>query len=292
MIHALTIDVEDNHRIVARNLLGRDGPPTQAVVENTTRLLEHLRKRGVRATFFALGEVAATFPGLIRAISEDGHELGVHGYHHQEVHKLDVRAFRREVIDAKTLIEDTSGTRVRGHRAPTFSITPDTRWALDVLAEAGFAYDSSIFPIRSRRYGWPGLPLDIHEMHLNGDRRIIEAPLSVVTILGKRLPACGGGYLRHFPYRYTDWAMRRIQRTRPVIVYLHPYDIDTVPPPGWLQEALAAAGGPTKRYLALQQRNRHTVESKLLRLLESFRFAPLRDVIEQTIGSGPRGEPS
>ena len=292
MIHALTIDVEDNHRIVARNLLGRDGPPTEAVVENTTRLLGHLRNRGVRATFFTLGEVAATFPKLIRAIADDGHELGVHGYHHQEVHKLDVQTFRREIAEAKALIEDISGTSVRGHRAPTFSIIPSTRWALDILAEAGFTYDSSIFPIRSRRYGWPGLPLDIHEIPLNGDRSIIEAPLSVVTVLGRRLPACGGGYLRHFPYRYTDWAMRRIERTRPAIVYLHPYDIDTLPPPDWLREALTAASGATKRYLALQQRNRHTVESKLLRLLEGFRFAPLHDVIEQTIGSGSRGEPS
>lgn len=293
MIHALTIDVEDNHRIVARNLVGKDGPPTEAVVRNTNRLLEHLRSRDVRGTFFVLGEVAATFSKLVRSIAEEGHELGAHGFYHHEVYKLTPEAFRKEVVDSKALIEDVSGTRVQGHRAPTFSITPDTRWALDVLAEEGFRYDSSIFPFRrNERYGWAGFPLDIHEMSLDGGRRIIEAPLPTVPLLWKRLPACGGGYIRHFPYWYTKWAIRRVARDRPAIVYLHPYDIDTAPTPKWLKEDLAAAGNPARFYLTHQRRNRHTVERKFVRLLESFRFAPLVDVIKQALGASSGGESS
>jgi polysaccharide deacetylase family protein (PEP-CTERM system associated) len=284
MIHALTIDVEDNHRIVARNLLGDDGPPTDAVVRNTTRLLGHLRTRNVRATFFVLGEVAATFPELVRAIVADGHELGAHGFHHYEVHRLTPERFGQEVRDAKAVLEDVSGARIQGHRAPTFSITPQTRWALDILAELGLRYDSSIFPFRrGQRYGWEGFPLDIHEMRLDHGRSIIEAPLPVVSIWGKRLPACGGGYLRHFPYWYTDWAMRRVQRDRPAIVYLHPYELDTSPTPAWLQAKLIAAGKPARFYLAHQGRNRRTVESKLVRLLGSFRFAPLIEIIEAVL---------
>ncbi len=286
MINALTIDVEDSHRIVARNLLGQQGPPSEAVVANTNRLLEHLRNRGVHATFFVLGEVGATFPELVRAIVNDGHELGVHGFHHMEVFRLTPEQFRREVGDAKSLLEDLSGTAIQGHRAPTFSITPQTHWALDILAEVGFKYDSSIFPFqKSEHYGWAGFPLDIHQMTLGNGRSIVEAPLPVVSFLRKRLPACGGGYLRHFPYWYTRWAMRRIQRERPAIAYLHPYDIDLVPAPAWLQEGRAAAGNPARSYLALQQRNRHTVEAKLLRLLHDFRFAPLGEVIDRVLES-------
>ena len=286
MINALTIDVEDNHRIIARNLLGQQGPPSEAVVANTNRLLEHLRNRGVRATFFVLGEVGATFPELVRTIVKDGHELGVHGFYHMEVFRLTPEQFRREVGDAKSLLEDLSGAAIQGHRAPTFSITPETRWALDVLAEVGFKYDSSIFPFqKSERYGWAGFPLGIHRMTLGNGRSIVEAPLPVVSFLRKRLPACGGGYLRHFPYWYTRWAMRRIQRERPAIAYLHPYDIDLAPAPAWLQEGRAAAGNPARSYLALQQRNRHTVEAKLLRLLNDFRFAPLGEVIDRVLES-------
>jgi polysaccharide deacetylase family protein (PEP-CTERM system associated) len=286
MINALTVDVEDNHRIVARNLLGNQGPPTEAVLASTSRLLQHFADRSVRGTFFVLGEVAASFPGLIRAITDQGHEVGVHGFYHHEVFKLTREQFRQEVSDTKSLIEDLSGAPVRGHRAPTFSITADTGWAFDVLVDVGFGYDSSILPVGTGRYGWAGFPLDIHEMTLDSGRSIIEAPLSTVTVLGRRLPACGGGYLRHFPYWYTEWAMRRIQRVRPAIVYVHPYEIDTSSTPTWLEAELAAAGNPARFYRAHQRRNRHTVEAKLLRLLDGFRFAPLVEIVDRRLGPG------
>ena len=288
MINALTIDVEDNHRIVARNLLHKHGPPTERVLRNTHRILDHLADGSVRGTFFVLGEVAETFPGLIRAIVDAGHELGVHGFHHYEIHRLTRERFREEVRDCKALLEDLSGMAIQGHRAPTFSITPQTRWALDILAEEGFKYDSSVFPFhRDERYGWADFPLDIHQMTLDNGRNIVEAPLPVVSILWKRLPACGGGYLRHFPYWYTRWAMSRVTRHRPAIVYLHPYDIDTAPPPDWLRKDLSTTGSRVRLYLSHQRRNRHTVERKLVRLLDTFSFAPLIEVIDQTLGSNP-----
>ncbi|MCP4589555.1 MAG: DUF3473 domain-containing protein [bacterium] len=285
MINALTVDVEDNHRIVARNMLGLEGPPEDAVVGNTHRLLELFRAHAVRGTFFVLGEIAAKFPELVRAIADEDHEIGVHGFYHMEVHRISAERFRREIGDAKALLEDLSGKAVRGHRAPSFSITPATRWALDILADLGLHYDSSIFPFKGRRYGWPGFPRDSHRMVLSEGRSIIEAPLSTVQVWGRRIPACGGGYLRYFPHWYTDWAIRHVQRERPAIVYMHPYDIDTRPPPAWLNDALRAGGNPARFYRTHQQWWRRTVESKLRRLLTRYQFAPLGEVIDRVLAA-------
>ncbi len=292
MIHAFTVDVEDYHNIIARDWLGRDGPPTRAVVENTGRFLRHLATRNRRATFFVLGEVAAAYPGLIRDIAAGGHELGVHGFYHRQVFKLTAESFRKEVVDAKKLIEDISGQPVRGHRAPAFSIMPDTAWALDVLAQAGFVYDSSIFPIAGRRYGWPGFREDIHEVTLTGGRTIIEAPMSTVTLFGKRLPACGGGYLRHFPGIVTTWALRRIEKLRPAIVYTHPYEIE-LPIGGLDTTGLSVTDARrVQRFHRLQLRNRATVERKLASLLDEFQFDTLWNVIQRAMGDGRKQVPA
>jgi polysaccharide deacetylase family protein (PEP-CTERM system associated) len=284
MINAFTIDVEDYHNILARDWLDRDGPPTGAVVHNTHRLLDLLAAHETRATFFLLGEVAEHHPQLIRDIAAAGHEVGVHGYYHRQLFKLTPDTFRREIRDAKARIEDLAGAPCLGHRAPAFSIRQDTQWGLDVLADAGFRYDSSIYPIRGRRYGWAGFPKHIHEMTTPNGRRIIEAPPATVTLFGVDLPACGGGYLRHFPYAVTRAFMRRIQRARPAIVYIHPYEIETTDRPldtaGLSRERAARA----LRFNRSQLRNRHTVGAKLERLLTEFEFAPLRDVIQQALG--------
>ncbi len=287
MINALTIDVEDAYNLAMRQRMGIDRPPTEAVVRTTNAVLELLAKHQVKATFFVLGEVAAAFPQLIKNIAGAGHEIGVHGYYHHKVFELTPDQFRRQVGDAKNCIEDTAQTAAMGHRAPAFSIIPESQWALETLAELGFKYDSSVFPIRGRRYGWPGFRPDIHEMTLPNGASIIEAPLSTVRVFGKALPACGGGYLRHFPYFLTRWAMRRIQRLRPAIVYLHPYDMDTnyhAAPQSYL-EALSSADKTVRKQQALQLRNRDTVERKLNRMLKEFYFAPLREVIAMVLGS-------
>lgn len=285
MIHALTIDVEDYHNVLGRDWLGRDGPPTEAVVRNTSRLLQRLADRSVKATFFVLGEVAESFPGLIREIHAAGHELGVHGYYHRQVFKLTPDEFRREVTGAKARIEDVVGNCVQGHRAPAFSIMRETAWALDVLAEAGFQYDSSVFPIAGRRYGWPGFPLDIHRVPLRDGRSIIEAPLSTVRVLGQRFPACGGGYLRHFPDFIGQWAMRRAGADRPAIVYLHPYEIESDCATELDTSRLdPSAAQRVRRFHRLQLRCRDTVEAKLLHLLRKFSFSPLAEVIHRALG--------
>lgn len=286
MIHALTIDVEDYHSVTARDWQKGDCRPTRAVVENTQRLLTCLADHGVRATFFMLGEVAETFPELVRGIAGAGHELGVHGFYHRQVFKLSPEGFRREVEPAKKLIEDLIGSAVDGHRAPAFSIMPQTSWALEALVDLGFRYDSSVFPIKGRRYGWPQFPLDIHEMQLSGGRTIVEAPMTPVVLFGKRLPACGGGYFRHFPAAYTHWALRRIGRERPAIVYLHPYEIETSCPAQLDASMLTAEETRIfHRMHAMQMRNRETVEPKLRAILSRHEFGPLREVIARALPS-------
>lgn len=280
MIHALTIDVEDYWSVFYRDRLGRpECRPTEAVVRNTETLLALFAAHDVQATFFILGEVAEAFPSLIRKISAAGHELGVHGFHHRQIFKLTPESLRAELSDARNRIEDAAGEPAPGHRAPAFSIRPDTQWGLQVIAELGFRYDSSISPARTSRYGWQNFPLDIHEMTLPDGQRLIEAPMSAVRIFGRWAPVCGGGYLRHFPYAYTRWAMRRIARTHPAIVYLHPYEIELDPAPADISAAIPAAPKDVRRFHKYQLRNRQTVTKKMQYLLKEFSFAPLGKII-------------
>jgi len=297
MINALTVDVEDYHNVLARDWLDVEASPTHAVVDNTNRLVELFSRYDTRATFFILGEVAESYPQLIRDIAAAGHELGVHGYRHRQIFKLTPEGFHQEISMAKSLVEDAAGVQVSGHRAPAFSITPDTRWALEVLADVGFRFDSSIFPSGRVHldapqslsrwplpHGWPGFRPDIHEITLDSGRTIIEVPMSTVSIAGCiPLPACGGGYLRHFPLAVTRWAIRRIQRRRPAVVYLHPYDIELTGKPPDTDRLGADQARRVRRYHRLQVRNRHTVEGKILRLLEEFRFATVGEVIRNVI---------
>jgi len=277
MIHALTIDVEDANNLFSRHRLGVDMGPTRRVVENTHRLLDLFSEHNTRATFFILGEVANAFPQLIRDIAAGRHELGVHGYYHTEVFKLTADGFRTEVHDAKARVEDIIGMKVQGHRAPAFSITPETPWAWEVLVEEGFTYDSSVFPFRGRRYGWPTSPIEPYQIQ-TASGRLLELPLSVVEVAGRRIPTAGGGYLRMFPLAWTRWTIRRIQKARPAVVYLHPYEYETEPrlvhyPPMPLRRGLRV-----RCYDWLRYRGRGTVWRKVQHLLDEFRFDTLRDV--------------
>lgn len=287
--HALTIDVEDFYSIAFRDWLGRQVYPSYAVVRNTQQLLNILEDCQANATFFVLGEVAEMFPFLIKQIAAAGHEIGVHGYMHRQFFRMERDEAYRELIDAKRLIEDITGRRILGHRAPAFSIRPDTAWALEVVSEAGFLYDSSIVPFAGRRYGWPGFRADIHQIDLPTGATLIEAPMPTIDILGKALPVCGGGYLRHFPYWITQWSMHRAGRRQPVIAYMHPYDLDLTPPPDNFQACLSTTDPKTKRFMSLQMRNRHTVESKLRRLLTEYRFISLKEVIDRALDSSWSG---
>lgn len=283
MLNVLTIDIEDYWSIFSRDWLGIDAEPTTAVLKNTEWFLETLERLNVKATVFVLGEVAKRFPRLIRKVAEAGHEIGSHGLYHKQIFKLNQEQFRSEIADSKKLLEDITSGSVSCYRAPAFSITPQTKWALGVLAEEGFAYDSSIFPIAGRRYGWPGFSKRICKLNLPGGRSIVEVPLSTVRILGKDWPVGGGGYLRHLPYGITRWALRHIQKQRPAVVYMHPYEIDTEPRALDAGELSYKEQKNAVRHHKMQLRNRNTVCQKVIKLLSEFQFGSIGQVLEETV---------
>jgi polysaccharide deacetylase family protein (PEP-CTERM system associated) len=282
MINAFTIDLEDYWSIFSRDWLGIETELSDAVVKNTEWFLEVLAQYDVKATFFILGEIAEKFPSLIRKIARDGHEIGSHGFSHKQIFRLTEEEFQREVADCKKLLEDITSSQIQGYRAPAFSITPQTKWALEILAQEGFKYDSSIYPISGRRYGWPGFSKGICKIDLPSGRSIVEVPMSTVSILGKNIPVAGGGYIRHFPYTVTRWAIRHICKRRPVVVYVHLYEIDTQSKSfsvGHLGEKDAKR---VFKFHRMQLRNRVTEKTKFINLLNDFEFTTIRRIIEDT----------
>ncbi len=274
ILNALSVDVEDYFQVSAFSdvVPYRDWGRFESRVErNTLRLLDLFDQRKAKATFFILGWVAERCPRLVREIALRGHEVGSHGYAHRTIDQCTPEEFRDEVRGAKRLLEDLSQAPVIGYRAPSFSITERTLWALEILAEEGFRYDSSIFPIRHDRYGMPAAPRFPHAIPF-GDRSLFEFPMSTVRPWGAfNLPVAGGGYLRLFPYRVTSWGIRRINQAerQPVMVYLHPWEIDPEQP--------RINGRSLARW-------RHTLNltktaGRLGRLLGEFRFAPVREVL-------------
>lgn len=275
-INALSIDVEDFHSRTCREFFDRDMSPTVAVVKNTEYFLEQLADHDTHATFFVLGEVAAKFPSLVRRIATAGHELGVHGHKHRMVHTLDTKSFLAEIEGPKKLIEDISGQAVHGHRAARFSITRRMSWALDVIGRAGFLYDSSIYPIRSSRYGDPSAPLEPFRVTTQQGYSLWELPPATLEYCGRRWPVCGGGYLRHFPYAVNKWALQMINRQRSAIIYMHPYEIEIGPTAGPDPNWSLATQVRYAMSVAQQLRNRSSVKAKLSNLLRDFSFATIR----------------
>jgi polysaccharide deacetylase family protein (PEP-CTERM system associated) len=269
----MTIDVEDYFQVSAFDrVVSRDAWESfpGRVVSNTRRLLRIFDDAGVKATFFVLGWVADRHPDLVAEIARGGHELASHGYGHRLVYDQTPGAFREDVRRAKRTIEDVSGQPVRGYRAPSYSITRRSLWALDVLVEEGYAYDASIFPIRHDRYGIPDAPRHAH-MLTGGAGRLMEAPPSTVRLGAMNLPVAGGGYFRLLPYRWTRWGIGRINRQegKPAIFYLHPWEIDPDQP-----RLPAGMLSRVRHY-----RNLHKTEGRLRRLLGDFRFGPLGPLV-------------
>jgi len=283
MINALSIDVEDYWSIFSRDWLHKDIEPSDAVVKNTEWFLQIFAQHNVKATFFILGEVAKKFPALIEKIAKGGHEIGAHGLTHKQIFKLTEEEFRREAGDCKKLLEDIISGPILGHRAPAFSIIPATKWAMEVLAEEGFKYDSSVYPISGKRYGWPGFSKDICKIELPSGHSIVEVPMSTVTVLGKTLPAAGGGYIRHFPYAVTKRVIKHIQKKRPVIVYMHPYEIETKTGTFDTKHLPYKERNRVIKFHKMQKRNRNTVNEKLIKLLSEFEFTTIGEVIEKTV---------
>jgi len=276
---AFTVDVEDGISLAMRDIFCVKSEQTNRVVSLTQRILSLLSDYDAKGTFFVLGQVAEKFPGLVKQIANEGHELGVHGYNHLQFFRMTPEQAFEELYRAKKIIEDISGCEVLGHRAPAFSITPETNWALDIIAEAGFTYDSSIMPIKGFRYGWPGFPKDIHKLTTPKGKDLIEVPLTSWNVLGRELPVCGGGYLRLFPYLFTRKAFEKIGIERPVITYIHPYELDTERYPDYYFEELAKSNFLKRNKMKSMWWNRKSVYGKLEKMLSEYQFSRVKDII-------------
>ena len=266
IVNAMSIDVEDYfHVSVFDGLVPRAkwDDMESRVVANTMRLLEIFREYRVRSTFFILGWVGERHPQLVAAIAGEGHEIASHGYAHRLIYDQTPAAFRDDVRRAKAILEDACGRPVVGYRAPSYSITPRSLWALDVLAEENYEYDSSIFPIRHDRYGIPVSARRPYSIERNG-RSLIEVPGSTTKVGPLNLPVAGGGYFRLLPYWWTRWGISRVNdiERRPAVFYLHPWEID----PG--QPRLSAGRLSRLRHY----RNLEHTEARLRQLLTDFRF--------------------
>lgn len=270
MTHLFSVDVEEHFQVSAFDrVLSRsdwDAQPSR-VEPNTDRLLQLLADHRVTATFFTLGWVAERQPALIRRIVEQGHELASHTWWHYKVARQTPAEFREEVRRSKRILEDLSGTPVRGFRAPSFSIVPGTEWAFDVLIEEGYVYDSSLFPVRRPDYGYPAAPFVPHRITRSGGS-LVELPMATLNCLGLRLPAAGGGYLRQLPLGLIRRAFRQLERIgRPGMFYVHPWEIDPDQPRlpvNWVTRR--------RHYRGLER-----TMDRLELLLREFRFSSVAD---------------
>ncbi len=231
---AFSADVEDYYQVEAlRPFCPRDRWDSfeDRVPAATGRLLDLLAEHGARGTFFVLGCVAARHPELVRRIAAAGHEVASHGYDHELVYRQSPAVFRADVRRARALLQDLSGQEIIGYRAPSYTIMARTLWALPVLREEGYRYDSSIFPIPRRRYGMPQAPRWPHRIELAGSGEIVEFPLPTVRVGPVNLPATGGAYLRLLPLGYQQRAIAgMLRRGRPFVVNIHPWELDPEQP--------------------------------------------------------------
>jgi len=275
MTNALTVDVEEYFQVT-----GFNGKAPYSAWESfesrvepaTEKLLSLLAEHGVRGTFFIVGWVARRHPGVVRAIQKEGHEIACHGYAHREISDQTPEGFRSDVELAKKILEDITGEPVRGYRAPTFSITNRTMWALDILIERDFRYDSSIFPIIHDRYGIPDAARFPNVINRGNGNRIWEFPISTVRVMGVNLPFSGGGYMRVLPPSLVSRALESINRKgQPAIVYVHPWELD----PG--QPRINASPLTSVRHY----HNISRMTRKLEYLLPRHKFAPVSEVLER-----------
>ncbi|WKZ32617.1 MAG: DUF3473 domain-containing protein [Thermodesulfobacteriota bacterium] len=267
--NALTIDVEDYYMVTgfADRVRFEDWPKFESRVAMSTRkVLALLSRYGVKATFFVLGWVAENDPRLVREIHSEGHEVACHGYNHRLIYDTTPDEFREDIRKSKRILEDISGRPVAGYRAASYSVTKKTLWALDILMEEGFLYDSSIFPIHHDRYGIPDACRFPYEIKRNGGA-LMEFPPSTLRLLGQNLPVAGGGYLRLLPSWLTRAAAKKInsKERKPVIFYIHPWEVDE--------------GQPRLKVGSLSAFRHYTniksTSAKLEGLMREFSFRPL-----------------
>lgn len=273
MRNALSVDVEDWFQVGAfERVIDRadwDSLPRR-VEANTDRVLTLFEEAGVKATFFTLGWVAARHPALIRRIAEGGHEVASHGWDHRRVFTMAGAAeFRDDIAKARAALEDASGQKVTGYRAPSFSIDPRTPWAHPVLAEEGYAYSSSVAPVKHDHYGWRESPRFAWKPVDGAD--LIELPVTTVDVAGRRMAAGGGGFFRLLPYAFSNWAVSRVNagEQRPAIFYFHPWEVDPDQP--------RVANAPLKSKLR-HYTNLSGMQGKLLKLLRAHAWSRTNEV--------------
>ena len=266
---AFTIDVEDWYQ----SSVDFDAPITDRVLRNMELVRAVLDDFGVKTTFFVQGRVAETFPGLLRELLAAGHEIQSHAYSHRPLFAMDREALRRELEYSRKTVEDACGVRVTAFRAPDFSIVKENLWALEVLAECGFEVDSSIFPIKTHRYGVAGWETAPHRVTFPSGRVILEVPVAVGSLAGLALPIAGGGYFRLLPAFLLERAISAaLADGRPAVLYAHPYEFN----PGEMHEYR----GRVSAYLRFQQGvGRSSLVRRVRHLLSRMRFGRLDEVL-------------
>ncbi len=277
--HAFTVDLEDYFQVSAFDKsIRRDDWPSieRRVVANTRRVLELLDRHAVRATFFVLGWIAEREPDLVREVRDRGHEIASHGYEHRLIYEQLPEAFRQDIRRSRYLLESIVDQPVLAYRAPSFSITKKSLWALDILVEEGFRIDSSIFPIHHDRYGIPDADPAIHTIQTAGGT-LWEVPGSTARFGGLNVPVGGGGYLRLYPLWLTNRLLARVNRThrRPFILYIHPWELDP-------QQPRIETGSRFSQFR--HYRNLGHTESRLEILLKRFRFGTISEVLCEATG--------
>jgi polysaccharide deacetylase family protein (PEP-CTERM system associated) len=276
----LSVDVEDYFQTEAFSSAAPrrdwDNIPLR-VVDNTRRMLDIFDAYDTKATFFIVGWIANRTPNLVREIAARGHELACHSYWHRTVYSLSPDEFRQDTRDAMRAIEDAAGIAVNGYRAPTWSITQQSLWAIDILAEEGFAYDSSIYPIHHDLYGIPGA-MDRPYVWRSKDHQLLEVPPATVALGKARLPAAGGGYLRILPLSYSCMAIDQLTRRNLLpVIYMHPWEIDPDQP-----RLNGSWKSRVRQYWGLG-----SFEPKLHQLLARYQFEPFRNRLQEFIAGAP-----
>jgi polysaccharide deacetylase family protein (PEP-CTERM system associated) len=270
--NAMTVDVEDYFQVSA---FERTIDRTQwehlpcRVEQNTNRILDLFDNAGIKATFFTLGWVAERYPNLIKRIVNEGHELASHGYSHVRVTQQQPAEFREDITKTKKLLEDLSGAEVQGYRAASYSIVASNLWALDELAEAGYQYSSSVYPVKHDLYGIPDAPRFAYRPR--GGEGILEIPITTIRVGSKNLPCGGGGFFRLYPYALSRWALRKVNRSegQPGMFYFHPWEIDP--------------DQPRQKEISYKTRFRHylnldKMENRLQALMRDFSWGRMDDI--------------
>ena len=283
-INALTVDVEDYFQVSAFATVVRrsDWDKFESrVVQNTHRILRLFDEYHVRATFFVLGWVADRFPSLVRDIQQSGHEIGCHSFWHRLVYTQSPEEFREDLLQGCKVIEEITGEPVTAYRAPSFSITKKSLWALEILAEESIAVDSSIYPIRHDLYGIPNADPQPHKIETPAGT-LLEVPGTVSRMFGVNIPVGGGGYFRFVPYLVTKGLLSRLngRMSRPFVFYIHPWEIDPDQP---------RISGSSQARRFRHYNNLKKTEPRLRRLLSDYRFGTLSEMVD---GSGIRRQVS